>query len=192
MDENLEELYDNLADPDDEEYYDSEDDEVEDEEYDEEDNIAEDPGDDEDWWHSGEDEVNEVIVNESSESGDETEPNEGQEYDDSIAQTVFEPVETITYTQTTEIESATTGRELFDAVADLLERFLNAKGSGRHSCDISFVTKSEFDSIPDEYKYLPENADWYEQTGDDDDDDVIDLSGDEKVPNVYFIVDAYD
>lgn len=187
MDENLEELYDNLADPDDEEYYDSEDDEVEYEEYDEEDNIAEDPGDDEDWWHSGEDDVNEVILEDTSDTNDSTNIDF-----DSVAETTFEPIETVTYDQTTEIESATTGRELFDAIADLLEYYFNVKTSKRLPCNISFITKSEFDEVPDEDKYLPENADWYEQTGDDDDDDSIDLSGDEKVPNVYFIVDAYD
>lgn len=176
-DENLEELYENLADLDDEEWYDSEDDAVEDDEYDDEDNIAEDPGNDENWWHG--DSANETVIINNSGS------------DDDVEQVILEPTERINYTKTTPIESAITGRELFDAIADLFEQHLSFNEFSK-SCDVEFITKNEFDSLPDEDKYPPQNEGWYEPTADDsDEDDSIDLSGEDKPNKVYFIMDAY-
>ena len=178
-DENLEELYENLADLDDEEWYDSEDDAVEDDEYDDEDNIAEDPGNDENWWHGDEDDVSVIIA---------TNDQEPVEESDIIEQVTLE---TIDYRETTEIESATTGRELFDAIADLFEKCMVSNKYGE-TCDVEFVTKSEFDALPDEDKYQPKNEEWYESTDDDQEDDDIDLTVESKPNKVYFIVDAYD
>lgn len=172
-DENLNELYENLADPDDEE--DFEEDEIDEEEDldDEEDNIVEDSGDDDDWWHRDEDESVEIVdvVDDESEEPDDTE----YDYDEDVsdAQTVVIDDESIDYNPTTEIGSATTGKELLDAIADALEDMHEKLTFGGMRCNIQFISTSEFEALPYEDKYPSDlDDDEYEETsGDEEDED---------------------
>lgn len=206
MDENLEELYENLAYLDDEEYFDDDDDTDEDID-DEEDNIAEDPGDDEDWWHSGEDDTIEIVDMSSIDKDEADEPDdpdqpvepdipeETEEYDDnSMAETINEPIDSIEYNPAIEIESATTGRELFDAIADTIETLYDNLTFGGLRCNIVFVSTSEFESLPYENKYPSENDDdEYDETPDDeqneDEDENYNVSSLSDLNTVYFIYD---
>lgn len=178
---NLDDLYDNLVDLDNEEEGDNPEDEQYDED-DEEDCIAEDPGDDDNWWHGDKDQTTEVISDsESSIPSD----------DDSIAQTTDEPIESIDYRDTTEIEAALTGEELFHAIADLFERILYYREAGGKGCSFIFLTKDEFDNIPEEDKVTIQDENWFEPTGDDyDDEDDIDLSDSSALNKIFFITDS--
>ena len=194
-DENLEELYENLADPDDEEDEDEE--EIDDEEYDEDDNIAEDPGDDDDWWHKDEEDTIEIVdVSDEEDEPDEPDNPDSDEYDDDdVSETTEMRIEDIEFTPTYEIASATTGEELLNAIADVIEDFYTKISFGGIKCNIEFVSSSEFESIPYEDKYpsTEQNDNEYEETTDDEEDDGDDedyaINPLSSSNTVYFIYD---
>ena len=176
MDENLEELYDNLADLDDEEYYDSEDDEVEDEEYDEEDNIAEDPGDDENWWENN---IDDNAITEQRE-------------DEDLEQYSYKPDE-IEQAITAPIGHATTGDELVSSIADTLQNAYDLLTFYGSKCEILFVSTSEFEALPDEEKHPSSAPDGdYDDVPSDEESDTDNMDGVGQFfgsNKIYFIYD---